>query len=90
MLSRDGRVVWVHDEAVTVGRRRQAAVRPGLPARRQRPPARGEERERLLAAERAAAADALDRQRKLDVLARASEILASSPNYQAAIRGSPT
>ena len=87
MLSRDGRVVWVHDEAVTV---RDDDGRPlyvqgyllDVSDRRHA----GEERERLLAAERAAAAEALDRQRKLDVLARASEILASSPNYQAAIR----
>ena len=87
MLSRDGRVVWVHDEAVTV---RDDDGKPlyvqgyllDISDRRHA----GEERERLLAAERAAAADALDRQRKLDVLARASEILASSPNYQAAIR----
>ena len=87
MLSRDGRVVWVHDEAVTV---RDDDGRPlyvqgyllDVSERRHA----GEERERLLAAERAAAAEALDRQRKLDVLARAGEILASSPNYQAAIR----
>ncbi len=87
MLSRDGRVVWVHDEAVTV---RDDDGRPlyvqgyflDVSERRHA----GEERERLLAAERAAAADALDRQRKLDVLARAGEILASSPNYQATLR----
>jgi PAS domain S-box-containing protein len=87
MLSRDGRVVWVHDEAVTV---RDDDGRPlyvqgyllDVSERRHA----GEERERLLAAERAAAAEALDRQRKLDVLARAGEILASSPNYQATLR----
>ena len=87
MLSRDGRVVWVHDEAVTV---RDDDGRPlyvqgyllDISERRHA----GEERERLLAAERAAAAEALDRQRKLDILARASEILGSSPNYQAALR----
>jgi PAS domain S-box-containing protein len=87
MLSRDGRVVWVHDEAVTVrdddggplyvqgflldvGERKHA----------------GEERERLLAAQRSAAAEASDRQRKLDVLARASEILGSSRHYEATLR----
>jgi PAS domain S-box-containing protein len=87
MLSRDGRIVWVHDEAVTV---RDDDGRPlyvqgyllDVSERRHA----GEERERLLAAERAAAAEALDRQRKLDVLARAGEILASSPNYQATLR----
>ena len=67
-------------------RRRPAAVRPGLPARRERAAARRRGAERLLAAERAAAAEALDRQRKLDVLARAGEILASSPNFQATPR----
>ncbi len=87
MLSRDGRVVWVHDQAVTV---RDDDGRPlyiqgfllDVSERRHA----GEERERLLAAERAAASEALDRQRKLDVLARAGEILGSSPNYQAALR----
>ena len=80
MLSRDGRVVWVHDEAVTV---RDDDGRPlyvqgyllDVSERRHA----GEERERLLAAERAAAAEALDRQRKLDILARAGEILGSTP-----------
>ena len=79
MLSRDGRVVWVHDEAVTV---RDDDGRPlyvqgyllDVSERRHA----GEERERLLAAERAAAAEALDRQRKLDILARAGEILGST------------
>jgi PAS domain S-box-containing protein len=87
MLSRDGRIVWVHDQAVTV---RDDDGRPlyvqgyllDVSERRHA----GEERERLLAAERAAAAEALDRQRKLDVLARAGEILGSSPSYQAAMR----
>jgi PAS domain S-box-containing protein len=87
MLSRDGRVVWVHDQAVTV---RDDDARPlyvqgyllDVSERRHA----SEERERLLAAERAAASEALDRQRKLDVLARAGEILAGSPNYQAALR----
>ena len=87
MLSRDGRIVWVHDQAVTV---RDDDGRPlyvqgyllDVSERRHA----GEERERLLAAERAAAADALDRQRKLDVLARAGEILGSSPTYQVALR----
>jgi PAS domain S-box-containing protein len=87
MLSRDGRVVWVHDEAVTVrdDDGRALYVQGFLLDVSERRHA-GEERERLLAAERAAAAEAVDRQRKLDVLARAGEILASSPNYQATLR----
>jgi PAS domain S-box-containing protein len=87
MLSRDGRIVWVSDQAATV---RDDDGRPlyvqgfllDVSERRRA----GEERERLLAAERAATAEALDRQRKLDVLARAGEILGSSPNYQAGLR----
>jgi PAS domain S-box-containing protein len=87
MLSRDGRVVWVLDEAVTV---RDDDGRPlyvqgfllDVSERRQA----GEERERLQAAQRTAAAEAADRQRKLDVLARASEILGSSRHYQATLR----
>jgi PAS domain S-box-containing protein len=87
MLSRDGRVVWVRDEATTV---RDDDGKPLyvqgylLDVSERRHAAK--ERENLLAAERAAAAEALDRQRKLDVLARAGEILASSPNYQATLR----
>jgi len=87
MLSRDGRTVWVHDEAVTVrdDDGHLLYVQGYLLDVSERRHA-GEERERLLAAERAAAAEALDRQRKLDVLARAGEILASSPNYHATLR----
>ena len=87
MLSRDGRTVWVHDEAVTV---RDDDGRPFytqgylLDVSERRDAA--EERERLLAAERAAAAEAVDRQRKLDVLARSGEILGSSRDYQATLR----
>jgi PAS domain S-box-containing protein len=87
MLSRDGRVVWVQDQAVTV---RDDDGRPlyvqgyllDVSERRRA----GEERERLVGAEKAAASEALDRQRKLDVLARTGEILATTPNYQAALR----
>jgi PAS domain S-box-containing protein len=87
MLSRAGRVVWVHDEAVTVrdahgdplyvqgflldvGERRRAE----------------EERERLLAAERAATADSLSKQRRLDFLAQAGAVLGSSLDFEATLR----
>ena len=87
MLSRDGRVVWVRDEAVTV---RDDDGRPlyvqGFLIDVSERTHTGEERERLLAAQRSAAAEAADRQRKLDVLARASEILGSSRHYQATLR----
>jgi PAS domain S-box-containing protein len=87
MLLRGGGVVWVRDEAFTVrdahgeplfvqghltdvGERRRAA----------------EQRERLLTAERVATAESLSRQRKLDFLARAAAILASSPEFETTIR----
>jgi PAS domain S-box-containing protein len=87
MLLRGGGVVWVRDEAFTVrdaqgeplfvqghltdvGERRRAA----------------EQRERLLTAERAATAESLSRQRKLDFLARAAAVLASSPEFETTIR----
>jgi PAS domain S-box-containing protein len=87
MLSRDGRIVWVHDHAVTVqdDDGRALYVQGYLLDVSERRQAE-EERERLLTAERSAASDAVDRQRKLDALARAGEILASSPNYQATLR----
>jgi len=87
MLSRDGRVVWVHDEAVTVrdDDGRPLYVQGFLVDVGERKHA-GEERERLLAAQRSAAAEASDRQRKLDVLARASEILGSSRHFEATLR----
>ena len=87
MLSRDGRVVWVRDEAVTVrdDDGRPLYVQGFLIDVSERTHA-GEERERLLAAQRSAAGEAADRQRKLDVLARASEILGSSRHYQATLR----
>ena len=87
MLLRGGGVVWVRDEAFTVrdahgeplfvqghltdvGELRRAA----------------EQRERLLTAERVATAESLSRQRKLDFLARAAAILASSPEFETTIR----
>ena len=87
MLSRDGRVVSVHDEAVTVrdDDGRPLYVQGFLLDVGERKHA-GEERERLLVAQRSAAAEASDRQRKLDVLARASEILGSSRHYEATLR----
>jgi PAS domain S-box-containing protein len=87
MLSRDGRVVWVHDQAVTVrdDDGRSLYVQGYLLDVSERRHA-SDERESLRAAEQAATAEALDRQRKLDVLARTGEILAATPNLQAALR----
>jgi two-component system, OmpR family, phosphate regulon sensor histidine kinase PhoR len=87
MLSRDGRIVWVRDEAVTV---RNAAGQPlfvqGYLADVGEGRRFSEERERLLAAERAATTESLSRQRKLDFMAHAVSLLASSSEYESTIR----
>jgi two-component system phosphate regulon sensor histidine kinase PhoR len=87
MLARDGRVVWVHDEAVTV---RNASGEPlfvqGYLADVGERRRFSEERERLSAAERAARTEALNRQRKLDFMAHAASLLASSSEFELTIR----
>jgi PAS domain S-box-containing protein len=87
MLSREGRVVWVHDEAVTV---RSASGEPlftqGYLADAGERRRVSEERERLLAAERVATTEALNRQRRLDFMARAVSLLASSSEFELTIR----
>ena len=87
MVSRDGRVVWVHDEAVTV---RNAVGEPlfiqGYLADVGESRRFSEERERLLAAERAATTESLSRQRKLDFMAHAAALLASSSEFELTIR----
>jgi PAS domain S-box-containing protein len=83
LLSRQGRVVWVLDESVTVrdARGEPLCVQGYLMDVGERRRAE-EERERLLAAERAAGAEALRRQRRLDFLAETSVLLASSLEYE--------
>jgi two-component system phosphate regulon sensor histidine kinase PhoR len=87
MLSRDGRVVWVRDEATTV---RDAEGRPlyvqGTLADAGERRRGAEERERVRAAERAAIADSNKRQQRLDFLSTAGEILASSFDYEVTLR----
>ncbi|MGZ4393240.1 MAG: ATP-binding protein, partial [Gaiellaceae bacterium] len=81
--ARDGRTVWVRDEAVAV---LDAAGRPlylqgyllDVSARY----IADEERRQLRGAEAAAYADALERQRKSDFLAQAAAVLSSSPDYR--------
>jgi PAS domain S-box-containing protein len=87
MLARDGRVVWVRDEAVSV---RDAAggalyVQGTLVdvGDRRRSEA---EKEELRAAERAALAESRHRQRRLDFLAQASAVIASSTDYDVTLR----
>jgi PAS domain S-box-containing protein len=87
LLARDGRVVWIRDESAIVrdagghalyvqgylldiGERRRAE----------------DEKEALRAAERAALAESRDRQRKLDFLAQACSVIASSPEYTVTLR----
>jgi two-component system phosphate regulon sensor histidine kinase PhoR len=87
LLARGGRVVWVREEVTTIrgpdgkplytqtllvdiGERKRAL----------------EERERLLAAEREATARTVERQRRLDFVREAGQVLASSLDYRSAIQ----
>jgi two-component system, OmpR family, phosphate regulon sensor histidine kinase PhoR len=87
MLARDGHVVWVRDEATTV---RDDAGDPAyiqgylLDISEQK---LGEEdRERLQEAEREALTRAAERDERLNFLARATDTLAASQDYQHALR----
>jgi PAS domain S-box-containing protein len=79
MVSRDGRVVWVRDEAVAVLDQsgRPLCMQGYLLDVTERKSAE-EERKMLRAAEAATAADASERQRKVEFVAEASSVLASS------------
>jgi PAS domain S-box-containing protein len=87
LLARDGRVVWVRDDAVTV---RDSQGRPlyvqGLLSDAGERRRAGEERERLRAAERAAADEAAARQARLDFLVGLGEVLVSSLDSDAILR----
>jgi PAS domain S-box-containing protein len=87
LLARDGRVVWVRDEASTV---RDADGRPayvqGLLSDAGEGRRAAQEREALRSAERAAVAEAAGRQRRLDLLADVGEVLASSLDADANLR----
>jgi len=82
LLTRDGRVVWVQDEAVTVldAEGRPLCVQGWLLDVSERKRV-DEDRRQLRAAEAAADAGALDRQRKTDFLAKAAGLLASSHDH---------
>jgi PAS domain S-box-containing protein len=86
LLARDGRVVSVRDEAVTVldGHGRPLCLQGYLLDTSERKRAE-EQRRQLRVAEAAANADALDRQRKADFLAKAGAVLASSLDYRSTI-----
>lgn len=87
MLARDGHVVWVRDEATTV---RDDAGDPAyiqgylLDISEQK--LREEDRERLQEAERDALTRAADRDERLNFLARGTDILAASQDYEHALR----
>ena len=87
LLARDGRVVWVRDAAVVV---RDASGEPiGVQgylldvSERHRA---DEDRKQLRAAEASAASEAIDRQRKVDVVAQAAAFLAASLDYRSTMR----
>ena len=89
LLARDGRLVWVRDDSVVV---RDARGEPAytlgylvdITAERRT----GDERQRLGAAEDRALAEALEKQKRLDLLARTSTVLASSLDYQMTLQRS--
>ena len=87
LVARDGRVVWVRDEAVVVldGSGRPLCVQGYLMDVSGRKTA-DEERKRVRAARELSAADARARQREVDFLAEASALLGSSLDYRTTIR----
>jgi PAS domain S-box-containing protein len=87
MLARDGRVVWVRDEAAIVrdGSGEPLYVQGYLLDVSGRRRSEGE-KEQLRVAERAALAESRTKQRKLDFLAQACSVIASSPDYDVTLR----
>ena len=87
MLARDGRVIWVREEAAIVrdGGGMELYVQGYLldVSERHRSEA---EKERLRGAERVAMAESRANQRKLDFLAQACSVIASSPDYDVTLR----
>jgi PAS domain S-box-containing protein len=87
LLARDGRVVWVRDESAIVrdSGGRALYVQGYLLDIGERRRAE-DEKAALRAAERSAIAESRDRQRKLDFLAQACSVIASSPEYTVTLR----
>ncbi len=83
LVSRDGRTVWVRDEAAVVfdARGRPLCVQGSLLDVTDRKTA-DEDRKGLRAAEATATADAHDRQRRVDFVAAAAAVLSSSLDYR--------
>ena len=87
MLARDGRVVWVRDHATTVrGQGGEPLCVQGYLVDVSAENEARAERERLRAEARGAAAEAAQRQRRIDVLTRASLALGTSFDRDAALR----
>jgi PAS domain S-box-containing protein len=87
MLSRDGSVVWVRDEATTLrGHKGEPRYVQGYLHDISAEQEARLERERLRSSERAAVSDARERQLKLDLLAKASLALTGSVEAEAGLR----
>ncbi len=86
MVSRDGRIVWVRDEAVAVldESGRPLCIQGYMLDISERKAAEGE-RSELRAAEAATATEARDRQKKIDFVAEAASVLASSLDVRATV-----
>jgi two-component system phosphate regulon sensor histidine kinase PhoR len=87
MVSRDGRIVPVHDEAAVVldSHGRPLCVQGYLLDVSERTAA-DEDRKQLRAAEATALADARDRQRKVDFVGESASVLASSLDYKKSLK----
>jgi PAS domain S-box-containing protein len=87
MVSRDGRIVWVRDEAAVVldAHGQPLCVQGYLLDVSERKTA-DEDRKQLRAAEVTATAKARDRQRKIDFVATAASVLASSLDYKKTLK----
>jgi PAS domain S-box-containing protein len=87
LVSRDGRTVWVRDEAAVVldSHGRPLCVQGYLLDVSERKTA-DEDRKQLRAAEATATAEAHDRQRKVDFVATAASLLASSLEYRKTLK----
>jgi PAS domain S-box-containing protein len=87
MLTRDGQVVWVHDESVTVRDENGAALyilgylRDVTPAKQEE-----EERSRFFRAEQAAIARAAEERERLKLVQNITELLGATLEYDAALK----
>ena len=87
LLARDGRVIWVRDAAVTVrGSDGEPLGIQGYLLDVSERHRADEDRKQLRAAEATASAEAIERQRKVDVVAQAAALLAASLDYRTTIR----